>query len=60
MPKFKCARCGQSFSSHTKLVNHSRQHVEAGKNMNLLKQGYMPEESKLGSEFRGKNRIIVA
>jgi hypothetical protein len=57
---FKCARCDRAFDTHKKLVLHSRQHIEAGKNMILLKQGFQPDETKLGAGFRGKNRIIVA
>ena len=30
------------------------------KEIRLLEQGYQPEKNKIGSEFKGKNRVIIA
>ncbi len=30
------------------------------KEIRLLEQGFMPEKNKIGSDFKGKNRVIIA
>lgn len=32
----------------------------AEREIRLLEQGYVPEKTKIGSEFKGKNKIIIA
>ncbi len=57
--QFRCARCMMSFSSRTKLKHHSLKHTEALKDLELLREGHIPDTNKIGSEFRGKNKIII-
>lgn len=33
---------------------------KAAREIRLLEQGYVPSKTKFGSEFKGKNKIIVA
>lgn len=33
---------------------------KAAKDIHLLQQGYQPDKNKIGSEFRGKNKVIIA
>ncbi len=55
-----CARCDQTFSSWNSLRNHSKTHLQKLKEINLLQQGKLPDETKEGRGFKGKNKIIVA
>ena len=32
----------------------------AEREIRLLEQGYVPKKTKIGSEFKGKNKIIIA
>lgn len=57
--QFKCARCMMCFSSRVKLKHHSQKHTDALKELELLRQGHIPDYNKIGSEFKGKNRIII-
>ncbi len=57
--QFKCARCMMCFSSRVKLKHHSQKHTDALKELELLRQGHVPDYNKIGSEFKGKNRIII-
>ena len=60
LKKYKCARCEHRFSSMITLRRHSRRHLASLRELNMLIEGNMPPENKLGSEFRGRNRIIVS
>jgi hypothetical protein len=55
----QCARCEQIFPSFNALKVHSKTHLSSGE-MKMLQQGHIPDETKLGSTFRGKNKIIVS
>ncbi|MEM7819674.1 MAG: hypothetical protein QXD48_02490 [Candidatus Aenigmatarchaeota archaeon] len=57
--KYKCIRCGRLFKSRLALKRHSNEHLRALKELKMLQEGYVPEETKLGFGFKGKNRIIV-
>jgi len=60
--KFKCQICGMKFDSFRGLSIHTGQehkHEEV-KEVSLLEQGFIPEESKAGGSFKGKNKIIIA
>lgn len=57
---YRCGRCEIIFSSINALRKHSRKHTDSLAEIRLLQQGHLPIETKMGSEFRGKNRIIVA
>lgn len=57
--QFKCARCMMSFSSRVKLKHHSVKHIGALKELELLREGRVPDFNKIGSEFKGKNRVII-
>jgi hypothetical protein len=55
----KCVRCGRFFKSRLALKRHSTEHLKALKDMQMLRDGQLPEESKLGEGFKGKNKIII-
>jgi len=55
-----CARCDQSFKNWDALKRHSRTHLKTLDELKQLQQGKMPDESKLGAGFKGKNKIIVS
>ena len=55
----QCARCEQVFPSFNALKVHSKTHLNM-QEMRMLQSGHIPDETKLGSAFRGKNRIIVS
>jgi len=60
--KFKCETCGMKFDSFRGLSIHTGQehkHEEV-KEISLLEQGFVPDESKAGGSFKGKNKIIIA
>jgi hypothetical protein len=54
-----CMRCEKKFTSRSALKIHSKAHLRALHELKMLEEGLKPEETKLGSEFKGKNRIIV-
>jgi uncharacterized C2H2 Zn-finger protein len=56
----KCMRCGRFFKSRLALKRHSNDHLRALEEMKMLREGQMPDESKLGFEFKGKNKIIIS
>lgn len=58
--KFVCMRCERQFPSKKALQVHSKSHLQALYEIKMLEQGHTPEETKLGSEFKGKNRVIVS
>jgi hypothetical protein len=55
-----CARCEKHFSSRQALKTHSKSHLNALHELKMLEEGKVPDETKLGSEFKGKNKVIVA
>ena len=57
---YKCARCSATFSSRNKLKEHSKSHLKVLEEMKLLQQGHVPQESKIGEKFKGKNRVIIS
>lgn len=59
---FTCLRCRKSFSSMSGLRVHSRKHLkrESMNELRLLEQGHVPEKNKIGSAFKGKNKIIIS
>ena len=60
--QFTCLRCRKSFSSRASLKVHNRKHLnrESVDELKLLEQGHVPEKNKIGSEFKGKNKIIIS
>ncbi len=56
----KCTRCEVLFASRTALKAHLKSHVQAMREIKMLEEGFIPVESKIGMEFKGKNRIIVS
>ena len=52
-------RCEQIFPNFNALKVHSRTHLQM-QEMKMLQQGRIPDETKFGATFRGKNRIIVS
>ncbi|MFH0832895.1 MAG: hypothetical protein V1900_04200 [Candidatus Aenigmatarchaeota archaeon] len=59
--KLVCVRCKAEFSSWETLKRHSKKHLEKETmdEFRLLKEGHIPHQTKIGSEFKGKNRIII-
>ena len=57
---YKCARCDAIFSTRIKLKNHSKTHLKSLEEIKLLQQGHIPQESKIGEKFRGKNKVIIS
>ncbi|MEM7826761.1 MAG: hypothetical protein QXQ40_00875 [Candidatus Aenigmatarchaeota archaeon] len=37
----------------------TKKQIRKVREMTLLEQGFIPKQSKLGTEFKGKNRIII-
>lgn len=58
--KYKCFMCKASFDSKKGAKMHTRKHMVALKEINLLKEGFVPQETKVGTKFKGKNKIIVS
>lgn len=57
--KFTCMRCERGFQTRKALQQHSKAHLQALYEIKMLEQGHVPEETKFGSGFKGKNKIIV-
>ena len=60
--KFTCMRCKKQFSSFDSLRIHSKKHLKKNTldELKLLESGHVPGKSKIGSEFKGKNKIIIS
>lgn len=56
----KCIRCQKTFSSRKALIRHSKLHLAELREMQMLEEGHVPSLSKIGGEFKGKNKIVVA
>ena len=56
----KCMRCDKEFPSRDSLKKHLKMHSQAMQEIKMLEEGYIPVESKIGLEFKGKNRIIIS
>ena len=56
----KCMRCEQIFSNWNALKVHSKTHLQSLSEVKMLQQGHIPDETKMGVTFRGKNKIIVS
>ncbi len=56
----KCMRCERMFPSRAALKIHLKMHSQAMHEIKMLEDGYIPVESKIGFEFKGKNRVIVS
>ena len=52
-------RCEKQFPTRKALKTHSKAHLQALHELQMLERGEVPVETKLGSEFKGKNKIIV-
>ena len=61
-PKFRCLRCRKEYNSWRGLQRHSAVHLrkETFLEIQQLREGKMPPVSKVGSEFKGKNKIIIS
>jgi len=60
--KYVCMRCKRAFSSFDTLRVHSKKHLkrEVLDELKLLESGHVPDQSKIGSDFKGKNKIIIS
>lgn len=52
--------CRSLYASKAALRTHAKKHVKSYEDMKLLEKGYQPEETKVGTKFRGKNRVIIS
>lgn len=61
-PKFRCMRCKHEYTSWRGLQRHSAIHLrkETFYEIQQLREGKMPELNKIGSAFKGKNKIIIS
>lgn len=57
---FRCMRCKSEYTNWKSLQRHSKIHLSAMQELKMLEQGRIPEVSKIGSEFKGKNKIIIS
>ncbi len=58
--KFECIKCRKPFNSLEKLKKHSKSHPEKlSKEIKLLQSGKLPDMSKAGTGFKGKNKVII-
>ena len=59
---FTCIRCEKKFKTIILLKAHCKKHLkkEVLDEFVLLKKGHVPKKSKLGSEFKGKNKIVIS
>jgi uncharacterized C2H2 Zn-finger protein len=60
---FRCKKCGDRFPTTLDLqfhVNEIHNRKSALREIRLLEQGFVPDESKLGMPFKGRNRVIIA
>ena len=58
--KYTCMRCERQFLSKKALQVHSKSHLQALYEIKMLERGQVPVETKFGSEFKGKNKVIVS
>ncbi len=60
--KYRCMRCKKEYNSWRGLQTHSAVHLKRGSfaEIQQLKDGVIPETNKIGTEFKGKNRIIIS
>ena len=55
----RCFVCKRSFKNKKALRIHGRRHIKAFEEIALLKKGYTPDETKIGTKFKGRNKIII-
>ncbi len=55
-----CQKCGRYFSTPKRLRIHvKKMHADIAE-ITLLEHGFLPEKTKFGKAFRGRNRVIVS
>ncbi len=61
-PKFRCMRCRHEYASWRGLQRHSSTHLrkETFYEIQQLREGKVPGTSKIGGEFKGKNKIVIS
>ena len=61
-PKFRCLRCRHEYNSWRGLQRHSAVHLRKStfSEIQQLREGKVPEVSKVGGGFKGKNKIIIS
>lgn len=55
-----CFRCDQTFNSWNAIRLHSKTHLKTLQELKQLQAGKIPDETKLGLGFKGKNKIIIS
>jgi hypothetical protein len=55
-----CFRCDQVFTSWNAIRAHSKSHLKTLQELKQLQEGKIPDETKLGLGFKGKNKIIIS
>ncbi len=58
--KFECIKCRKGFNNLKGLRKHTKIHPEKmSKDIKILASGKLPNMSKAGSGFKGKNKVII-
>ena len=58
--KFECIKCRKGFNNLRELSKHSKSHpAKAAKEIKMLQSGKLPDMSKAGTGFKGKNKVII-
>jgi len=57
---FRCIVCSSVYASKAALRVHAKKHVRAFDDIKRLASGFVPEETKVGTKFRGKNKVIIS
>ncbi|MFH0949476.1 MAG: hypothetical protein V1802_03230 [Candidatus Aenigmatarchaeota archaeon] len=60
VPKHECMRCNVKFFTERQLKLHVNNHINSLEEIKLLQEGHMPDETKIGTQFKGRNRVIVS
>lgn len=60
--KYRCMRCKKEYNNWQGLQRHSAVHLKKDSfyEIQQLREGKMPDVNKLGTEFKGKNKIIIS
>ena len=57
---FRCIVCSSVYASKSALRHHAKKHVRAFDDIKRLASGFIPEETKVGTKFKGKNKVIIS
>jgi len=60
--KYRCMRCKKEYGTWRGLQIHSAVHLRKDSfyEIQQLREGRVPHVNKIGTEFKGKNKIIIS